>query len=86
LTDKPYLDAIETCRKQSRELGIDAVMEQYHLDALVAPTAGPASEPGRSPECPGRGPRGRAAGAAAGLRGLRFRTRKKGRELYRQRT
>jgi amidase len=42
LTEKAYLDALATCRRLSREGGIDAVMDQHKLDALVAPTTGPA--------------------------------------------
>ncbi len=42
LTDKQYLEALEKDRRLSRTEGIDAVMGKYHLDALVAPTAGPA--------------------------------------------
>jgi amidase len=42
LTDKDYLDALDNNHKQSRQEGIDAVMDKFQLDALVAPTAGPA--------------------------------------------
>ncbi len=42
LTEKAYLEALELCRRVSREEGIDAVMNQHRLDAIVAPTAGPA--------------------------------------------
>ncbi|HUR46225.1 MAG TPA: amidase [Candidatus Saccharimonadales bacterium] len=42
LTDKAYLDAVATCRRLSQEGGIDAIMDQHKLDALVAPTTGPA--------------------------------------------
>jgi amidase len=42
LTDKEYLDALATCRRLSREEGIDAVMGKHKLDALLAPTEGPA--------------------------------------------
>jgi len=42
LTDKPYLDALEANHKLSRAEGIDAVMDKFQLDAIVAPTAGPA--------------------------------------------
>jgi amidase len=42
LTDKPYLEALEKCRRLSRDEGIDAIMNQHDLDALVAPTTGPA--------------------------------------------
>jgi len=42
LTDKEYLDALEKCRRLSRTEGIDAVMDKHKLDALVAPSDGPA--------------------------------------------
>jgi amidase len=42
LTEKEYLDAVENCRKLTRKEGIDAVMDKFKLDALVAPTGGPA--------------------------------------------
>jgi amidase len=42
LTEKEYLDALEKCRQLTRKEGIDAVMEKHRLDALVAPTEGPA--------------------------------------------
>jgi amidase len=42
LTDKAYLDALGKCRKLSRDEGIDAVSLKYKLDAIVAPTSGPA--------------------------------------------
>ncbi len=42
LTDKAYLDALAKCRRLSREEGIDAVVAKYKLDAIVAPTSGPA--------------------------------------------
>ena len=41
LTDKAYLDALEANHRLSRKEGIDAVMDQHKLDALVCPTAGP---------------------------------------------
>jgi amidase len=41
LTDKAYLDALAKNHRLSRAEGIDAVMDKYRLDALVAPTAGP---------------------------------------------
>jgi len=37
-----YLEAVETCRVMSRTRGIDAVMDEHRLDAVVAPTGGPA--------------------------------------------
>ena len=42
LSSKEYLDALEKDRRLSRTEGIDAVMSKHRLDALVAPTAGPA--------------------------------------------
>jgi amidase len=42
LTEKAYLDALANDVKQSRTEGIDAVMDKFQLDALVAPTSGPA--------------------------------------------
>jgi amidase len=42
LTTKEYVDAVERNRKLSRDEGIDAVMDEHKLDALVAPTGGPA--------------------------------------------
>ncbi len=42
LTEEPYRKALERCRRLARKQGIDAVMEAHRLDALVAPTAGPA--------------------------------------------
>ncbi len=44
LTEKAYLDALEKARRMSREEGIDAVMDQHKLDALVAPSGGPAGK------------------------------------------
>src|SRR5262249_20703501 len=43
LTDPKYLAALAKDRRLSRTQGIDAVMAQHTLDALVAPTSGPAS-------------------------------------------
>jgi amidase len=42
LTDKAYLDALAKNHRMARQDGIDAVMDKHKLDALVAPTAGPA--------------------------------------------
>jgi amidase len=42
LTEKTYLDAIEKNHQLARTEGIDATMDKYHLDAVVAPTGGPA--------------------------------------------
>ena len=41
MTDRFYLDALAKNHRLSRQEGIDAVMEQYQLDALVTPTQGP---------------------------------------------
>jgi len=42
LSEKEYIDALEADRRLSRKEGIDAVMDKFKLDALVAPTDGPA--------------------------------------------
>ncbi|MCU1299394.1 MAG: Amidase [Acidobacteriaceae bacterium] len=42
LTSKEYLDALDANRRLSRQGGINGVMDKFHLDAIVAPTAGPA--------------------------------------------
>lgn len=42
LTDKAYLEALATCRRLSREEGIDRAIAKHRLDALVAPTSTPA--------------------------------------------
>jgi len=42
LTEKEYLDAIAKNRQLARTEGIDALMDKHRLDALVAPTGGPA--------------------------------------------
>jgi amidase len=42
LTDKAYVEALEKNRRLSRAEGIDAVMGEHRLDAIVAPTGGPA--------------------------------------------
>jgi amidase len=42
LTDQQYLDAVAKNHQLARTEGIDAVMDKYHLDAIVAPTGGPA--------------------------------------------
>jgi amidase len=41
--DSPgYLEALATCRRLSREEGIDPALRAHRLDALVAPSGGPA--------------------------------------------
>ena len=42
LTESEYLTALETSHRLSRQEGIDAVMDQFQLDALVAATGAPA--------------------------------------------
>lgn len=42
LTEKAYLDALKQNREMTREDGIDAVLKKHKLDALIAPTGGPA--------------------------------------------
>ncbi len=42
LTEKEYLDALANNRRLARTEGIDALMDKYQLDAIVAPTGSPA--------------------------------------------
>jgi amidase len=42
LTEKAYLDALDKNHQLARTEGIDATMDKYRLDAMVAPTGGPA--------------------------------------------
>jgi amidase len=42
LTEKAYLDALAKNHQLARTEGIDSIMDKHHLDALVAPTGGPA--------------------------------------------
>jgi amidase len=42
LTSPEYVKALEQCRAQSRTEGIDAAIDKFKLDALIAPTGGPA--------------------------------------------
>jgi amidase len=42
LTEKEYTDALEKNHRLARTEGIDALMDKYHVDAIVAPTGGPA--------------------------------------------
>jgi amidase len=42
LTEKEYIDAVAKNHQLARTDGIDALMDQHHLDAIVAPTGGPA--------------------------------------------
>jgi amidase len=43
LTDQPYLQALDKDHLLARIQGIDAVMAEHQLDALIAPTGGPPS-------------------------------------------
>lgn len=43
LSSYEYQEALARCRRITRTEGIDAVMEKNNLDALIAPTLGPAS-------------------------------------------
>ncbi len=42
LNEKEYREALDFMLKGSREEGIDRVMKEYNLDAIIAPTGGPA--------------------------------------------
>ena len=42
LNEKEYLDALAKNHQLARTEGIDALMDKFHLDAIVAPTGGPA--------------------------------------------
>jgi amidase len=42
LSSDEYLKAVETCRRLSRTEGLDKVLAEHRLDALVAPSGGPA--------------------------------------------
>jgi amidase len=44
LSDPAYAAAVERCRRFARAEGIDAVMDKHTLDALVAPSGGPAGK------------------------------------------
>jgi amidase len=41
LTDDAYIEALARCRRLSRTEGLDVVLAQHRLDALVAPTGSP---------------------------------------------
>ncbi len=41
LSDKVYQDALELCRRLSRDEGIDAVLASHRVEAIVAPSNGP---------------------------------------------
>jgi len=42
LTDEKYLRALADCRRLARDEGIDATLAKHQLDAVVAPSGGPA--------------------------------------------
>jgi amidase len=42
LSEKAYEQALATCRRVSRTEGIDRLLTQHRLDAILAPTTGPA--------------------------------------------
>ncbi len=42
LTDREYQDALANAHRLSRDEGIDAVMNEHQLDAIIAPAGGPA--------------------------------------------
>jgi len=44
LTEQPYLDALEKCRRLTRAEGIDAAMDSSQLDVIIAPAGGPAAK------------------------------------------
>jgi amidase len=41
LTDPEYLNAVQTIQRANREDGIDRLMREHDVDAIVAPTMGP---------------------------------------------
>jgi amidase len=41
LTDDGYVEALARCRRLSRTEGLDVVLAQHRLDAIVAPTGSP---------------------------------------------
>jgi amidase len=42
LTGKEYMDALEANHRLTRKEGIDGVMDKFQVDAILAPTGGPA--------------------------------------------
>jgi amidase len=44
LTDEAYITARKKCVQLTRAEGIDAVMDQHRLDAVIAPSGGPAAK------------------------------------------
>jgi amidase len=41
LTDQTYLDALDTCRRMARTEGLDKVLAEHGLDAIIAPSGSP---------------------------------------------
>ncbi|NHJ46515.1 MAG: amidase [Asgard group archaeon] len=41
LTDEEYLKALEKCKKITQEEGIDKVLQEHNLDAIIAPSGSP---------------------------------------------
>jgi amidase len=44
LTEPAYLELVAKCRRLSRDEGIDALMDKDRLDAVIAPSGGPAGK------------------------------------------
>ena len=42
LDSKEYINALSNLKRMSQNLGIDRVMDENHLDAIIAPTGSPA--------------------------------------------
>jgi len=42
LTDPAYIEALAACRRLARAEGIDKTLTEQRLDAIIAPTGGPA--------------------------------------------
>ena len=42
LADEKYLAALADCRRLARDEGIDATLAKHKLDAIIAPSGGPA--------------------------------------------
>ena len=42
LSDQAYLDALAACKKMARQDGIDKLIKEHNLDAITAPSGGPA--------------------------------------------
>jgi amidase len=42
LTDEKYVQALAECRRLARDEGIDKTLAEHRLDAIIAPSGGPA--------------------------------------------